>query len=1036
MVIKSNTLDFIFLQDGSDGTPGATGADGQSLYTWVKYSQNANGSNPTDNPDGAVYIGIAYNKTSATESTNPADYSWSLIKGEDGQDGANGLDAYTVILTNENISFSTDSNYVPLANQSHTCDVIVYNGTTAVTDYTIGIITSPTGITASVTNKVITLSAAPGTAIANASGSINVPITTGGITFNKVITYSCSTRGANGTNGQNGQDGQDGTDGKSITSIVTEYAISTSDQTNNMTRANGQQLNDWTQTKPTDIVDGEYIWTRFHYYYDDNTSSVSNEYYDSTITGISSILDTQNGTIRDSVWQKTYVTVADSSGQQIQKQMKQAVVDNTISINGITSTVSQVQNTLNTATGDISDLTGDVSDLSGSLTTLQTTIEQTAEKIYFLVSQDSTSSSITLTPAAIQAITDQFIVEDADGNTTIISGGQLTTDNIVAHNGFSFVNLYDGTFRFGQVGNTAISWDGTNLVIGQATQDSIAQAAVQGGLMITSTADRPLQATSGENLYNENNVLIEADGVLEITFDNLNNTHTGGWTWFNGQKINIPYFSVDLAHDYIPKVNGYIVNRGTTQYIVWFDRDASAWYGKRISPTSNLLTWQWGEDTDAILMSFSKDDHSNATYEKFTPAKTYSTIKVDAMLQSWGVDGRISETTTINGGNIATGTITANALSTDAIMSQNYEYVSGYYAKSGTFLNLQNGSIRSKSFYIDENGNARFRGYIEATSGRIGGFNITNTGISKLLVKDTVESRTYYDYDLHTWVTLPSVTTRSDTYTFILSDPGDAVESKKPVIQIGATYKDYVSGESGSYFDFRVTADGYLHTDGADINNAIISNARIANTYVTSGMIGGFHIEAERMISYNTQLTASEVVEEASPGVISSVTRDGVYREVIGLQSPEAPMTPGDFYNDYVFWVSQEYLWNNAPSEANIPFRIKRNGQLYAEGAQLPNATVTSPSDIRLKTNIQDTEVKSALDLIDKIDLRSFDWKEDGRHQKIGFIADELEKLDQRLVTGGGDISKGIDSFYLLAYVVKAVQELHEEIKELRNLED
>ena len=38
----------------------------------------------SDNPTGRDYIGIAYNKTTATESTNPKDYAWSLIQGETG----------------------------------------------------------------------------------------------------------------------------------------------------------------------------------------------------------------------------------------------------------------------------------------------------------------------------------------------------------------------------------------------------------------------------------------------------------------------------------------------------------------------------------------------------------------------------------------------------------------------------------------------------------------------------------------------------------------------------------------------------------------------------------------------------------------------------------------------------------------------------------------------------------------------------------------------------------------------------------------
>ena len=69
---------------GKDGVPGTPGKNGQTLYTWIKYATSASGANMSDNPTGRDYIGIAYNKTTATESTNPSDYAWSLIQGEAG----------------------------------------------------------------------------------------------------------------------------------------------------------------------------------------------------------------------------------------------------------------------------------------------------------------------------------------------------------------------------------------------------------------------------------------------------------------------------------------------------------------------------------------------------------------------------------------------------------------------------------------------------------------------------------------------------------------------------------------------------------------------------------------------------------------------------------------------------------------------------------------------------------------------------------------------------------------------------------------
>lgn len=106
----------------------------------------------------------------------------------------------------------------------------------------------------------------------------------------------------------------------------------------------------------------------------------------------------------------------------------------------------------------------------------------------------------------------------------------------------------------------------------------------------------------------------------------------------------------------------------------------------------------------------------------------------------------------------------------------------------------------------------------------------------------------------------------------------------------------------------------------------------------------------------------------------------------------------------------------------------------------LPSSSGTlsvSSSDIRLKENIKDTDEDNALELVNAINFRQFDWKETGKHQKLGFIADELEKIDDHLViegTGGysGTDENGkpimnvkcVDTFYLIGYYGKAIQEL------------
>ncbi|MBU5266304.1 phage tail spike protein, partial [Virgibacillus proomii] len=64
---------------GDQGVPGPPGEDGQPNYTWVKYADDKDGNGMSDSPDDKRYLGLAYNKTSPNESSNPSDYSWSPL---------------------------------------------------------------------------------------------------------------------------------------------------------------------------------------------------------------------------------------------------------------------------------------------------------------------------------------------------------------------------------------------------------------------------------------------------------------------------------------------------------------------------------------------------------------------------------------------------------------------------------------------------------------------------------------------------------------------------------------------------------------------------------------------------------------------------------------------------------------------------------------------------------------------------------------------------------------------------------------------
>ena len=91
---SSNKTDYVWSQfkgdKGDQGPQGVPGKNGTTTYTWIKYADDINGNGISNDPTGKLYIGFAYNKTTATESNTASDYSWSLIKGDKGDTGVRG----------------------------------------------------------------------------------------------------------------------------------------------------------------------------------------------------------------------------------------------------------------------------------------------------------------------------------------------------------------------------------------------------------------------------------------------------------------------------------------------------------------------------------------------------------------------------------------------------------------------------------------------------------------------------------------------------------------------------------------------------------------------------------------------------------------------------------------------------------------------------------------------------------------------------------------------------------------------------------
>ena len=84
---KSIEVRILIPDDTSD--PSRTRAASNASYTYIRYSNQANGSGMNDNPN-STYLGV-YVGSSSTAPTNPSEYRWTRIRGEDGRQGERGL---------------------------------------------------------------------------------------------------------------------------------------------------------------------------------------------------------------------------------------------------------------------------------------------------------------------------------------------------------------------------------------------------------------------------------------------------------------------------------------------------------------------------------------------------------------------------------------------------------------------------------------------------------------------------------------------------------------------------------------------------------------------------------------------------------------------------------------------------------------------------------------------------------------------------------------------------------------------------------
>lgn len=245
----------------------------------------------------------------------------------------------------------------------------------------------------------------------------------------------------------------------------------------------------------------------------------------------------------------------------------------------------------------------------------------------------------------------------------------------------------------------------------------------------------------------------------------------------------------------------------------------------------------------------------------------------------------------------------------------------------------------------------------------------------------------------------------------------------KTILEDGTVkYTPYIwMGKRGDRNDVNLFVDVPLILENRSIefNNASISDNDIGlemKIYKTLNIVDSYENDIFKIVKNNNGnfemffLNGTEKLASLYKNQSNSYTLDlhgGYVNNILNLP------TSNDI--DYITGVESDY----------ICFEFRSGGHVYI---------YNNVSDVRLKKNIQNSTI-NALDVIEKIQHRKFDWKKNNKHENIGYIAQELEKIDPNYIhktklPNKDDYDYQINLLSLLATSTKAIQELNSKVEE------
>jgi hypothetical protein len=227
---------------------------------------------------------------------------------------------------------------------------------------------------------------------------------------------------------------------------------------------------------------------------------------------------------------------------------------------------------------------------------------------------------------------------------------------------------------------------------------------------------------------------------------------------------------------------------------------------------------------------------------------------------------------------------------------------------------------------------------------------------------------------------------------------------------------------------------------GTGLDNAGVFEARATAQSSGSDRLGQIYFGREN--TSTTALSSYVAIANSGSGTFSERMRiDSSGNFAIGTTSAAYKLTLnqgtstafGITKSGTGGWCRENYIVSSSGTYYFDYFGVYGSGsQLGYISSNGTTMTYGTSSDVRMKDNIGDAP--SALGDLSAVQIRSFDWKSDGTHQKYGVIAQELIEVVPEAVQKGQTEEDmwGVGYANLVPMLIKAVQELKAEIDALK----